>query len=137
MGTNSRTDITNAAAARNAASQVEKLFAQPQQPSACVGQILNGRYAITGEVGLDALGMVYSAEDTQSRAQLWVRALPQVLESDGQATMLIQAAVIRLRSLRHDAIIRIVDAFESAGARFIVSEAIQGQTLEQILNRRG
>lgn len=96
------------------------------------GAILNSRYKIQRLIGEGATGAVYLARDMRERGRIW--AIKELwAEADAEAEEIFRNELRMLRSLRHDAIPVLEDAFDVGEHRYLVMERIEGPTLEHVL----
>lgn len=100
------------------------------------GTILAGRYEITGLVGKGGMGSVYLATDHRINGrQVAVKAN---LQTDKRALDQFEAEVRVLAALRHPGLPAITDYFtEPDGRQYLVMDYVDGDTLEDIVERRG
>ncbi len=115
----------------------------PEQPSDSAlqpGSVLQGRYRITGVIGVGGMGSVYQARDLRFPNVVRHVAVKEMLNlSTDQAMREMTLKTFEresdmLASLSHPAVPEIYDYFPSKTRAYLVMEYINGRDLEQILN---
>lgn len=105
------------------------------------GHILSGRYRIVERVGKGGMGAVYKAEDL--RLNSTIVAVKEMLNFVSSPEKLDEAVegfkreANMLVNLRHKALPRVTDFFPQDGKWFLVMDFIEGETLQQVIDRRG
>src|SRR5262252_6803128 len=99
-----------------------------------IGQNL-GSYEITALLGKGGMGEVYRARDTKLKREVAIKLLPDEFSRDGDRTSRFQREAEVLASLNHPNIGAIYDLAEFNGARFLVLELIEGETLVDRIER--
>ncbi len=98
------------------------------EPGLTPGQII-GRYKIGELIGTGGMGQVYRAEDTELDRPVAFKVLHgDIAENDERVRRFIQEAKAA-SALNHPNILTIYEIGSFEGARFIVSEYIDGETL--------
>ena len=109
----------------------------------CSTALLNNRYEIICEVGQGGFGVVYKARDIYSKSQLRQVAIKQINLASLTARQIIDATdsynreVTLLSRLSHPNLPRIYDHFTDPEHWYLVMDFIEGETLEEYLNRAG
>src|SRR5215475_9731052 len=99
-----------------------------------IGQQL-GSYEITSLLGKGGMGEVYRARDTKLKRDIAIKILPDEFSSDpARVSRFLREAEV-LASLNHPNIGAIYDLEEVNGARFLVLELIEGETLAERIAR--
>lgn len=99
------------------------------------GQILGGRYCITGLIGTGGMSRVYLAEDLRLQGKRW--AVKESMLRDGSYGIgTIEAEARLLTSLNHPKLPRIADFFppDRDGYSYLVMDYIAGVTLRQYMD---
>ena len=96
-----------------------------------------GSYEVVGELGAGGMGHVYRAVDSRLGREVAIKALPQALARDEQATARFEREARFLASLNHPNIAAIYEIEEQDGERFLVLELVRGETLDGKLAREG
>lgn len=100
------------------------------------GALLKGRYRLHERIGSGGMSNVYRAQDLEKGTQVAVKVLK---EEHGQNEALVKAFEAEARTgrlLDHPNIVRMLDAGEEGGRRFIVMELARGITLKEVLNEQ-
>jgi serine/threonine protein kinase len=101
------------------------------------GATFAGRYRIIEELGKGGMGLVYKARDIRLDRFVAIKVLPREKVSDpGRKLRFVQEARAA-SSLNHANIIHIYDIEQAEGVDFIAMEYVDGQTLSDIIGRKG
>jgi eukaryotic-like serine/threonine-protein kinase len=101
-----------------------------------IGQQL-GSYEITALLGKGGMGEVYRAKDAKLKREVAIKILPDEFSRDVERGNRFQREAEVLAALNHPNIASIYDVQESNGTRFLVLELVEGDTLAEILDKRG
>ncbi len=104
------------------------------------GTILLGRYRIVRTLGIGGMGAVYLAQDVRlaNRSVAVKEMIPDPSASpveQAQAQWQFQQEASMLASLDHSNLPRVSDHFTERGNHYLVMDYVDGETLEDILNR--
>src|SRR6516225_591174 len=88
-----------------------------------------GSYEVTALLGRGGMGEVYRARDNKLKREVAIKFLPDEFSRDGDRTSRFQREAEILASLNHPNIGAIYDLAEFNGARFLVLELVEGETL--------
>lgn len=95
-----------------------------------------GRYRIDAALGAGATGTVYRATEPESARTVALKVLhPEAAQNPVLVRRLwreAKAAVV----VKHPGIVRILDAFDYGGAPVLVMEYLEGESFEELLERR-
>ena len=94
-----------------------------------------GSHEITAWLGKGGMGEVYLARDTKLKREVAIKVLPDEFSRDTDRVSRFQREAEVLASLNHPNIAQIYGLEESSGARCIVMELVDGQTLQERLQR--
>jgi Tol biopolymer transport system component len=92
-------------------------------------------YEILSPLGAGGMGEVYRARDTKLGRDVAFKILPEVFAADTERLLRFQREAQLLASLNHPNIAQIYGIVESAQARAIVMELVEGETLQARLKR--
>ncbi len=101
--------------------------------------LLNQRYRILSQLGKGGFGAIYKAEDAQLGNRLL--AVKEMSQSGLRPQEIIEATenfkreALLLASLKHPNLPSIYDYFSEAGRWYLVMDFIEGETLEEHLNK--
>src|SRR5215467_6321005 len=99
-----------------------------------IGQQL-GSYEITALLGKGGMGEVYRARDTNLKREIAIKILPEEFSRDADRVSRFQREAEVLASLNHPNIGAIHNIDEADGARFLVLELVDGETLADRIAR--
>jgi serine/threonine-protein kinase len=94
-----------------------------------------GPYVISRELGRGGMGVVYLARDTRLDRDVAIKALPAELASDPTRLERFEREARLLAGLSHPNIAGIFGVEERDGARYLVLEYVEGETLADRLDR--
>src|SRR3974390_3402771 len=94
-----------------------------------------GSYEITALRGKGGMGEVYRARDTKLKRDVAIKTLPEEFSRDADRVNRFQREAEILASLNHPNIAAIYDLQEADGARFLVLELVEGETLADRIQR--
>src|ERR1700758_1499519 len=94
-----------------------------------------GLYEITALLGKGGMGQVYRARDTKLKRDVAIKTLPDEFLHDADRLSRFQREAEVLASLNHPNIAAIYDLQEADGARFLVLELVEGETLAERIAR--
>ncbi|HXW89490.1 MAG TPA: protein kinase [Terriglobales bacterium] len=92
-----------------------------------------GPYEIQSPVGAGGMGEVYRARDTRLDRTVAIKLLPTAVSSDPDRLLRFQHEARILSTLNHPNVLAIFDVGEQAGAQYLVSEFLEGQSLREVL----
>ena len=99
---------------------------------------LPARYKRIDEIGRGGVGSVWRVEDRHSQRTLAVKTLRTKFRTDRQANARLSREAILTGLLQHPGVPPVHDhGLLQDGSAFFVMKLIEGQTLEEILSRRG
>ena len=101
-----------------------------------VGQHL-GSYEIVALVGKGGMGEVYRAHDAKLKRDVAIKILTEEFSNDPERVNRFQREAEALAALSHQNIAGIYDFQQSGTTRLLVLEFVEGDTLADILKRRG
>ncbi|MCW8137387.1 MAG: serine/threonine protein kinase [Planctomycetota bacterium] len=92
-----------------------------------------GRYQTERELGRGGMGIVYAARDPEGRAVAVKLLKPGTASRERRFQREVEALV----RLRHEGLVRLLDAGDHHGWPFLVTELVEGESLEERLARDG
>ena len=101
------------------------------------GQKINDRYEIIRTIGEGGMANVYLAIDTILDRKVAVKVLRGDLATDEKFVRRFQREANAASRLNHPNIVEIYDVGEDDGMYYIVMEYVEGQTLKNLIKRRG
>ena len=104
---------------------------------ATIGQIIDNKYKILTLIGEGGMSKVYLARDTHLNKHWAVKEIQKNARDQNNA-IVVQSAIAEanlIEQLNHPAIVRIVDIIENPDVIYIVEDFIEGETLDEILER--
>ena len=94
-----------------------------------------GPYEIVAPLGAGGMGQVYRARDAKLNRDVAIKALPDLFADDPERIARFEREAQLLAALNHQHIAAIYGLEEAAGARFLILELIEGESLAETLNR--
>src|SRR5215470_15834283 len=94
-----------------------------------------GSLEVTALLGKGGMGEVYRARDTKLKRDVAIKTLPDEFSRDADRLNRFQREAEVLASLNHPNIAAIYDLQETDGARFLVLELVEGETLADRIAR--
>src|SRR5712691_2900981 len=83
------------------------------------------------------MGEVYRARDSKLKREVAIKTLPEEFSRDPERVSRFQREAEALAALNHQNIAGIYDFQQSEGTRFLVLELVEGDTLAEIIHKRG
>ena len=94
-----------------------------------------GPYEIADQLGAGGMGEVYRATDTRLDRTVAIKILPEHLASDPQRRERFEREAKAVSSLNHPHICTLHDVGEQDGVHYLVMELVEGDTLQQRLEK--
>jgi len=94
-----------------------------------------GPYRLDAELGRGGMGVVYLARDTRLDRAVAIKALPEHLAADPDRLARFEREAKTLATLNHPNVAGIHGVEEHEGARYLVLEFVDGETLAERLDR--
>jgi tRNA A-37 threonylcarbamoyl transferase component Bud32 len=108
--------------------------APPNVPPELAG---HPRYRILKELGKGGMGVVYHAEQTMMDRQVAIKVIGKALLDQAGALERFEREVRAAAKLIHPNIVVAYDAERAADLHMLVMEFVEGQSLDQVLRRKG
>jgi serine/threonine protein kinase/Tol biopolymer transport system component len=96
-----------------------------------------GTYEIVEPLGAGGMGEVYRARDAKLKRDVAIKILPEEFSKDPERVSRFQREAEALAALSHQNIAAIYDLQQSDTTRFLVLELVEGDTLADVLSKRG
>jgi len=93
-----------------------------------------GHYEVHDELARGGMGVVYRATDTRSGAQVVLKMLAADTERSRRR---LQREAVAMRRLAHPSVVTLYDVGEYAGRPFLVLPYLEGESLQDRLDREG
>ncbi|MGH7681822.1 MAG: protein kinase domain-containing protein [Candidatus Eiseniibacteriota bacterium] len=94
-----------------------------------------GPYRVDREIGRGGMGVVFLGHDTRLDRAVAIKALPPDVASDPERLQRFEREAKVLASLNHPNIATIYGVEESGGARYLILERVEGESLAERLAR--
>ena len=94
-----------------------------------------GPYEVTALIGAGGMGEVYRATDTRLDRTVAIKVLPEHLADDPQRRERFEREAKAVSSLNHPHICTLHDVGEQDGIHYLVMEYVEGETLQQRLEK--
>lgn len=101
-----------------------------------IGQIV-GNYKIEEKLGEGGMGAVYKGVDTMLDREVAIKVLRPELTSQTAVVERFRSEAVTLAKLNHPNIATLFSLFRNGNELFMVLEYVRGETLDNILQRRG
>jgi serine/threonine-protein kinase len=99
--------------------------------------LLGARYRVDGPIASGGMGAVYRGWDTRLARPVALKILHRHLAADAEFERRFRAEARHAARVRHSNVVAVLDTDEHDGVPFIVMELVTGQTLREVLRRRG
>ena len=101
-----------------------------------IASVRIGRYKLIEKIGAGGMGEIYLGEDERLNRKVALKILPEQFTQDADRVRRFELEAKAASALNHPNIITIYEIGEADGARYIVTEYIEGQTLRQRMANR-
>ncbi|MBU1743566.1 MAG: serine/threonine protein kinase, partial [Proteobacteria bacterium] len=98
---------------------------------------LSERYTLHGELGRGGMAVVYRARDEALGREVALKFLSEEISNKRGMVELFQREARAAAQLNHPNIVTVYDTGELSGRTFIAMELVEGETIEDILDRQG
>ncbi len=96
-----------------------------------------GKYTIEGEIGKGGMGSVYLGADPETDQRVAIKVLTPQLAQEPNFLNRFRREISTLQKLNHPNIVRMIEAGEIDGTPYYVMEYIEGDSLDEQLERIG
>jgi serine/threonine-protein kinase len=108
------------------------------EPTALIGQVLDGRYLLSAHLATGGMGSVFRAQHVYMRKDLAIKVLRPDLSVSSDLVERFRREAEIIAALEHDNIVRVTDFGRSPeGYLFLVMELLEGESLFERLRREG
>jgi len=115
----------------------DPVCSMPTFADTSVGQVLDRRFVIARQIAIDSMGGLYEAEDAEQDIAVLIRALPKTLADNRDHIDKLRRQAQTSAALRSPNIAALL-GFELKGpVKYIVTEYIEGMTLEEKISAEG
>jgi serine/threonine-protein kinase len=101
------------------------------------GSLIAGRYEVLSALGRGGMGSVYRAHDRVLDEEVAVKVLRHDLVDTPEAERRFRSEIKLARTVSHWNVCRIHEYGEQDGPRYISMELVRGETLKELVRRRG
>lgn len=116
---------------------VDAICGIPTFAGSSVNQVLDRRYIIACKIALSQIGVTYKAEDAELNIQVILRVLLVTLCDSTQQIDYLRSKAEALIGLSHVNIISLLGFGLDAQIKYLVSECVQGETLQDRISTNG
>jgi serine/threonine-protein kinase len=102
-----------------------------------VGEIFADRYELEEVLGTGGMSRVYRARDRLLERSVAIKVLHDSHHADAEAIERFRREARAVARLSHPNIVSVIDRGEADGKQFIVFELVQGESLEDLIEREG
>ncbi|HEY5934538.1 MAG TPA: serine/threonine-protein kinase [Kofleriaceae bacterium] len=88
-----------------------------------------GPYAIQRKIGAGGMGVVYRADDSRLGRSVAIKVLPESLHGDDDRLRRFEREARTIGGLNHPNLLTLHDVGDHAGARFLVTELLEGESV--------
>src|SRR6476659_3949221 len=92
-----------------------------------------GSYEVIAPIGRGGMGEVYRARDVRLQREVAIKALPEEFQEDRERLARFEREARMLAALNHTNVAGIHGLEEQNGARFLIMELVEGETLSDRL----
>ena len=102
-----------------------------------LGDVIAGRYAVDEVIGTGGMSTVYKARDQQLERVVALKVLHPHFGQDTEHVARFRHEARAVAQLSHPNVVTVIDRGQADGSQFIVFEYVEGESLKQLVNRRG
>jgi serine/threonine protein kinase/sugar lactone lactonase YvrE len=96
-----------------------------------------GQYKVLEQIGAGGMGVVFLAEHRTMKRRAALKVLPGDRANDPESLERFYREARLVAALDHPNIVRAFDADQSGGIHFMAMEYVEGESLEQLVRRKG
>jgi serine/threonine-protein kinase len=110
----------------------------PKLPAAPPPVVFDEKYVLGKRIGMGAAGNVFEAEHVDTGERVAIKILNPLPSRDEDAHLRFVEQARAARQIGHDNVVEIIDfGISKEGSPYLVMEVLAGETLEELLARRG
>jgi serine/threonine-protein kinase len=102
-----------------------------------LGDVIGGRYTVDEVIGTGGMSTVYKARDRQLERVVALKVLHPHFGEDTEHVARFRHEARAVAQLSHPNVVTVIDRGQSDGRQFIVFEYVEGESLKQLVGRRG
>src|SRR4051812_45519259 len=102
-----------------------------------VGEVIANRYELEELAGTGGMSSVYRAHDTLLERNVALKILHDRHSQDAEYVERFRREAQTVARLSHPNIVSVIDRGQADGRQYIVFEYVDGETLDQLIGRRG
>jgi eukaryotic-like serine/threonine-protein kinase len=106
----------------------------PEPPPIAIGTKI-GPYEILGWLGAGGMGVVYRARDARLNRDVAIKLMPETFAADASRLRRFEQEARAAGQLNHPNIVAVYDVGTFAGAPYLVSELLEGESLRSRLHK--
>jgi dipeptidyl aminopeptidase/acylaminoacyl peptidase len=95
-----------------------------------------GPYQIVAVIGVGGMGEVYRARDRRLGRDVAVKVLPEAVRTDAERLRRFEQEARAIAALQHPNILAVFDVGEHEETRYLVTELLEGRTLDEHMGQR-
>lgn len=104
-------------------------------PTALIGRVLDGRYEVTGLLGVGGIGRVYRAKHRKLKRDVAIKVLLEHYACVPDLQRRFEREAMALAALSHPNIVTITDFVATKDVTFLVMELVEGEDLDSMIER--
>jgi serine/threonine protein kinase len=102
-----------------------------------IGDLLEGKYQVTGELGAGAMGVVYAGRHLTLARPVAIKTLHPEIAEHGELVGRFEQEARAASAIGHPNIVEVYDLGTAGETRFMVMERLEGRNLAELLEAEG